>query len=137
VINTSGRPQAPRSVPPRSVLLVDDSELTCESVKVTLEDAGFTVFTLNSPFGFIKSVRENRPNVILIDVGLGTMNGTKLVGLARDHAAPNTAVLLYSGRTDAELERDSRECGADGYISKRLSSAELVRSVKSWAIRAR
>jgi DNA-binding response OmpR family regulator len=129
---TSGSPHAVRTV-----LLVDDSELTCESVKVTLEDAGFKVITLTGPFGFIKSVRENRPSIILIDVGLGTMNGTKLVSLARDHAPPNTAVLLYSGRTDAELDRDSRECGADGYISKRLSSAELVLNVKSWAIRAR
>jgi DNA-binding response OmpR family regulator len=118
------------------VLLVDDSELTCESVKVTLEDAGFTVFTLNGPFGFIKSVRENRPSVILIDVGLGTMNGTKLVRLARDHATPRTAIVLYSGRTDAELERDSVECGADGYISKRLSSSELVHRVREWATRA-
>jgi DNA-binding response OmpR family regulator len=128
----SGSPQMTRTV-----LLVDDSELTCESVKVTLEDAGFTVYTLNSPFGFIKSVRENRPAVILIDVGLGTMSGTKLVRLARDHAPPRTAVLLYSGRTDAELDRDARECGADGYISKRLSSGELVQNVKRWAAPAR
>ncbi|MBN1605987.1 MAG: response regulator [Polyangiaceae bacterium] len=129
---TSGSPPSARTV-----LLVDDSELTCESVKVTLQDAGFTVFTLNSPFGFIKAVREHRPRVILIDVGLGTMSGTKLVRLARDHSAPRTAIVLYSGRTDAELDRDSTECGADGYISKRLSSGELVQNVKRWAGMAR
>ncbi len=143
MIGTSGSPPRGRIAtsgsPPggRTVLLVDDSELTCESVKVTLQDAGFTVFTLNSPFGFIKSVRENRPSLILIDVGLGTMSGTKLVRLAHDHAAPGTPVLLYSGRTDVELERDSLECGANGYISKRTSSAELVQNVKKWLIRAR
>jgi DNA-binding response OmpR family regulator len=135
--STSGSPHSPRSIPPKPVLLVDDSELTCESVKVTLHDAGFSVLTLNSPFGFIKAVRENKPGVILIDVGLGTMSGTKLVHLARDHAPASTAVLLYSGRTDLELERDARESGADGYISKRLSSGELVQIVKQWAFRAR
>ena len=120
---------------PISVVLVDDSELTCESVKVTLEDSGIGVFTINGPFGFIKAVRERKPNVILIDVGLGTMNGTKLVQLARDHSAPGTKVLLYSGRSEAELARDVTESGADGYISKAISSGELVASVKTWASR--
>jgi DNA-binding NarL/FixJ family response regulator len=115
---------------------VDDSELTCESVKVTLGDAGMVVHTLTGPFGFIKLIRDSKPSVILIDVGLGTMNGSKLVRLARDHAVPGTRILLYSGRTTAELARDAAESGADGFISKSVSSAELVLSVKTWASRA-
>jgi DNA-binding NarL/FixJ family response regulator len=117
------------------VVLVDDSELTCESVRVTLGDAGIEVRTLNGPFGFIKLLREAKPVVIMIDVGLGTMNGSKLVRLARDHAAPGTKILLYSGRTPAELTRDAEESGADGFISKTVSSTELVLSVKAWATR--
>ena len=124
------------SAAPITVLIIDDSELTCESVKATLEDAGFIVVTLNSPFGFIKAVRECRPGVILIDVGLGSMNGTKLVRLARDHTATTTKILLYSGRTPGELERDARESGANGFISKSISSTELVASVRTWAARA-
>ena len=116
-----------------AVLVVDDSELACESVKVTLEEAGMTVHTLNGPFGFIRSVREHRPRVILIDVGLGTMNGTKLVGLARSHAPSNTKILLYSGRDDHELARDVEESGADGYINKRTDGEALVTSVSRWA----
>lgn len=121
---------------PFTVLLVDDSELTCESVKGTLEGAGLQVVTLGSPFGFIKSVREVRPKVILIDVGLGTVNGTKLVSLARSHSAPGTKILLYSGRSPTELDRDVQESGADGYISKSISGNELVATVKMWAARA-
>jgi DNA-binding response OmpR family regulator len=118
-----------------TVLLVDDSELTCESVRVTLEEAGFEVVTLNGPFGFIKAVRERNPKVILIDVGLGTMNGKKLVTLARDHAPASTRIVLYSGRPEEELKRDKAESGADGFISKRSSSAALVAEVTQWAAR--
>lgn len=127
---------AKESGAPISVVLVNDSELTCESVKVTLEDSGICVLTLNGPFGFIKAVHESKPSVILIDVGLGTMNGTKLVQLARDHSTPGTKILLYSGRSAAELKRDVKESGADGFISKAISSRELVTSVKTWASRA-
>lgn len=115
-----------------TVLLVDDSEATCEAVSTALQDAGFTVRTLNGPFGFIKAVRDNRPRLILIDVGLGTMNGTKLVHLARQHAPSVTKVLLYSGREDAELERDVRDSGADGFISKRAAGDALIRAVRQW-----
>lgn len=120
---------------PLSVLVVDDSVSTCESVKSTLEGAGFTVYTHNSPFGFIKVVRERQTGVILIDVGLGTMNGTKLVHLARDHSPAGTKILLYSGRTHAELERDVTESGADGFINKSVSGTELIASVRIWATR--
>ena len=122
---------------PITVLLVDDSELTCESVKVMLEDAGLKVFTHNSPFGFIKVVHESRPSVVLVDVGLGTMNGTKLVSLARDHTAAGTKILLYSSRTQAELQLDVTESGADGFISKGVSSRELVTSITRWVARTR
>lgn len=119
-----------------TVLLVDDSELTCESVRVTLEEAGFNVVTLNGPFGFIKAVRDSSPKVILIDVGLGTMNGKKLVSLGRGHAPTSTKILLYSGRPDDELQRDTVESGADGYISKRSTATMLVAEVAQWAARA-
>ena len=38
-----------------TVLIVDDSELACESVKHALKTVGCAVVALNSPFGFIRS----------------------------------------------------------------------------------
>lgn len=120
-----------------SILLVDDSELTCESIKTTLEEAGFSVTTLNGPFGFIKTVRQAQPALVLIDVGLGTMNGTKLVPLGRQHAPTHTRFLLFSGRDKEELARDVSASGADGFISKRESPTMLLMEVRKWLARAR
>jgi DNA-binding response OmpR family regulator len=113
------------------VLVVDDSEIACVMVQETLEAAGFRVLSLESAFGFIKLVREEAPSLILLDVGLASMNGTKLVALGRQHAPHHTRILLYSGRDEAGLQRDVQDSGADGFIHKSTTGQALVRAVRA------
>jgi DNA-binding response OmpR family regulator len=115
-----------------TVLVVDDSEVACEAAKHTLGSAGFEVIALNSPFGFIKAIREHDPAVILVDVGLGILNGGKLVNLGRQHATSGCAILLYSGRDAAQLKEDVQSSGADGFIQKSTTGKDLVLAVRKW-----
>lgn len=119
----------------KPILVVDDSEIACEAVKLTLESVGYRVIALSSPFGFIKTVREQVPSLILLDVGLAVMSGTKLVQLARQHAPAGTPIVLYSGRDEQELQADVRESGADGFITKRTTGRALVLAVRAYLSR--
>jgi len=114
------------------VLVVDDSEIAREALRDTLEASGLRVITLESAFGFIRTLREKEPSLILLDVGLASMNGTKLVQLGRDHAPRGAKVVLYSGRTPEELAVDARDSGADGFISKRTTDRALVLAVQGF-----
>jgi two-component system, OmpR family, response regulator len=114
------------------VLVVDDSEIAREAVRDTLESSGLRVSTLESAFGFIRTLREKEPALVLLDVGLASMNGTKLVGLGREHAPRGTKVVLYSGRSPEELAVDARDSGADGFISKRTTDRALVLAVQGF-----
>jgi two-component system phosphate regulon response regulator PhoB len=120
-----------------TVLVVDDSELVCESVKHTLEPTGMAVVALNSPFGFIKTIREHQPSLILLDVGLGILNGAKLVQLGRKNAPPGCPILLYSSRDAAMLQVDVAASQADGFITKSTTGKEFVTAVMGWISRAR
>ncbi|HEX5099216.1 MAG TPA: response regulator [Polyangiaceae bacterium] len=115
-----------------TVLVVDDSELACETVKHTLGEAGLNVIALNSPFGFIKAIRESGPAVILVDVSLGILNGAKLVRLGRQHAPPGCSLLLYSSRDPSVLEQDVISSGADGYITKSTTGRDFVAAIDRW-----
>ena len=115
------------------VMLVDDSEVACEAVRHALTSAGAEVVALNSPFGFIRAVRESNPQVILLDVGLGSLSGTKLVELGRQHAPRGCVILLYSGREVGTLSEDAVSCGADGYIPKGVTGVALIEAVRQWA----
>lgn len=114
------------------VVVVDDSEIAREAVKDTLVASGYQVVTLESAFGFIRTLRERQPALILLDVGLASMNGTKLVQLARQHVPTGTRIILYSGRSPEELAVDARESGADGYISKRTTGRAFVLAVQGY-----
>lgn len=116
----------------RVVLVVDDSELACESVKHTLGAAGITVVALTSPFGFIKAIREHQPALLLIDVGLGILNGAKLVQLGRKNAPLGSPILLYSGRDAATLQKDVDSSQADGFITKSTTGDDFVKAVSGW-----
>jgi len=113
-------------------LVVDDSEIAREAVKETLESSGLRVITLESAFGFIRTLREKEPALILLDVGLASMNGTKLVQLGRDHAPRGAKVVLYSGRTQEELAGDAKDSGADGFISKNTTDRALLLAVQGF-----
>ena len=121
----------------RTVLIVDDSELACESVKHTLGQAAIAVVALNSPFGFIKAIREHQPALLLIDVGLGILNGSKLVQLGRQNAPASCPILLYSGRDAATLQQDVSSSQADGFITKSTTGDDFVKAVRGWIERAR
>jgi PleD family two-component response regulator len=116
----------------RTVLVVDDSELACEAAKHTLAQVGLDVVALTSPFGFIKTIREVQPSLILVDVSLGILNGAKLVQLGRRNAPPDCPILLYSSRDAGLLEQDVASSGANGYITKNTTGKDFIAAVLRW-----
>ena len=131
-MTSTGKLSSGKIASPPLVLVVDDSELSRLVVQETLERAGFRVMALESAFGFIKLVREQAPSLILLDVGLASMNGTKLVELGRQHAPRHTRIVLYSGREEGALAQDVRDCGANGFIHKSTTDQALVRAVRTF-----
>jgi DNA-binding response OmpR family regulator len=127
------------SVPPGprrpTVLVIDDSEVACEAVKHALRGEAVDVLALNSPFGFIKAIRESELCLLLVDVGLGSMNGAKLVHLGRQHVPAGCPILLYSSRETDLLEQDVAESGADGFIPKTLTGQAFVDAIRRWLYR--
>jgi DNA-binding response OmpR family regulator len=117
---------------PRKVLLVDDSEICCDYVRLVLEGFGYAVITMNSHFGFVKTLRDDKPDLVLVDVTMPIMSGTKLVELALKKRTNQCSIVLYSDRDESELAGLAASCGADGYIKKTSNDMELFRSVSRY-----
>jgi DNA-binding response OmpR family regulator len=113
----------------RKILVVDDSEIACDFVRSVLEEAGYGVLTLNSHFGFVKLLREEKPELILIDVTMPVLSGPKLVELARTKRVLECPIVLYSDRDEDDLTELAAQCGADGYIKKSSDPADLLSAV--------
>lgn len=106
-------------------------------MKDTLGETGIDVIAIDSPFGFVKAIRDHRPDLVLIDVALGIFDGRKLVELGRKNVSADCVLLLYSTRDTFLLADDVAASKADGFISKRTTGQGLVRAVNEWLERGR
>ncbi len=113
------------------VLLVDDSPLVLESVRHTLESAGYQVVALQNPLQVPSAVRRERPDLVLIDVNMPAVQGDIVAKIVRDHGlAKSIQVLLFSDQPSSELALKAERCGADGFIEKRAGESALLSRVR-------
>ncbi len=73
--------------------------------------------------------REHRPDVMLLDISLGGMDGIETVRHLR-HEFPGARVLMLTSSEAEEDIRHALEAGASGYVTKNVRRAELVESIR-------
>ncbi|MFB7943534.1 response regulator [Kitasatospora phosalacinea] len=112
------------------VLVVDDSEVIRQLIRVNLELEGFEVVTAADGAECLEVVRRVAPDVVTLDVVMPRLDGLRTA--ARLRAARETAhlpIAIVSACTPADLER-GESVGVDGYLAKPFDPAELVALVR-------
>lgn len=109
------------------VLVVDDSAVIRELIKVNLELEGIEVVTCADGEEALRLVLEVRPDAITMDVVMPRLNG--LDAAERIRSDPETAdipiVVVTARAGQADLDR-ARDIGVEGYLTKPFEPAELV-----------
>jgi DNA-binding NarL/FixJ family response regulator len=115
---------------PLRCLLVDDSDAFLRAASVLLEREGVTVAGLASNTAeALRQARALRPDVILVDIGLGDESGFDLARLlAQDGRGSKAAVIMISARAEADYTELTAESQAAGFLAKsELSAREIGR----------
>lgn len=114
------------------VLLAEDDYTMVSLLKTLLAMEGFAVVTaLDKKEGFLEVVRQERPDVILLDVHLGDRNGLDLVReLRADPQLKSTRVIMCSG---INMEAECLAGGADDFLLKPYVADDLLRKLRAWA----
>ena len=103
----------------KTVFIVDDSEIVLDVARAALESANFRVETMGNWAELSEFLKREVPDLILMDVRMPDAYGdTALMFFKETHGIENTPIYLFSDLPLEELEERSRECHADGYISK-------------------
>ncbi|WP_345698969.1 response regulator [Kitasatospora terrestris] len=112
------------------VLVVDDSEVIRQLIRVNLELEGFEVVTAADGAECLEVVRRVAPDVVTLDVVMPRLDGLRTA--ARLRAAPDThrlPIAIVSACTQADLHR-GESVGVDGYLAKPFDPADLVALVQ-------
>jgi CheY-like chemotaxis protein len=116
---------------PIRCLLVDDNEAFLEAASVLLEREGLTIVGVASSIAeALRQARALRPDVILVDIGLGDESGFDLAQiLARDGQGGQGVgadVILISARAETDYTDMLAESPAAGFLAKSELSARGI-----------
>jgi len=112
-----------------SVLIVDDDPGVLDVVAFTLRREGFDVDEERDGPAALEAARARRYDIVILDVMLPQLSGTDVCRALR--AESEVPILMLTAR-DAEVDRVlGLELGADDYVTKPFSTAELLSRVRA------
>jgi DNA-binding response OmpR family regulator len=111
------------------ILIVDDEPKITQLVRDYLERSGFAVITARDGREAVMRARTDRPDLIVLDLGLPDLDGLDVTRqLRRDSQVP---IIMLTARDDEADRVAGLELGADDYVTKPFSPRELVARVRA------
>jgi DNA-binding NarL/FixJ family response regulator len=113
------------------VLLADDQELIRQSLEIVLSSKeGITITeVVANGQEVIRSVRKNRPDVILMDIRMPVMDGVQCTEIIKQRY-PDIKIIVLTTFDDDEYIFSALRHGASGYLLKGISMDELVGAIR-------
>jgi len=112
-----------------TIVVVDDEPSIADLVSMYLEREGFRVLQAGTGEAGLQAFRTHRPRLVVLDVGLPDVDGLEVCKRIRQSS--QIPVIFLTARAD-EVDRVlGLELGADDYVTKPFSAAELVARVKA------
>ena len=113
---------------PLRCLIVDDNALFLDAATSLLEREGVTVVAVaSSSADALRQVRQLRPDVVLVDIMLGSENGADLARQLADVHPGAPAVILVSSNAEADVAALIKGAPAAGFVPKSRLSASAIR----------
>ncbi|WIE78844.1 response regulator [Curtobacterium sp. MCSS17_016] len=111
------------------VLIADDDAQLVRALSVTLSARGYDVVTARDGREAIDAVITERPDLVLLDLGMPRLDGIGVLEGVR--AWSQVPVLVLSGRTDSSDKVDALDAGADDYVTKPFQMDELLARLRA------
>jgi DNA-binding response OmpR family regulator len=120
---------------PAPILVVDDDPKIVSLVKTYLEREGFRVVAASDGQSALRAFNEIDPGLIVLDLMLPELDGFALMRIVRERST--VPIVMLSARAQVADRVYGIHEGADDYLAKPFSPAELVVRVKAVLRRAR
>ncbi len=115
-----------------SVLIVEDEAAIVTLLRYNLEREGFRVYSTGDGEEAVALVKEVRPDIVVLDWMLPSMSGIDVCRQLRWHAETKaTPIIMLSARGEEGDRIRGLDAGADDYLVKPFSPAELVARIRA------
>ena len=112
------------------VLVVDDESQIVNIIQFTLEHNDFEVLVALDGQEGLQIAREEKPDLIILDLMLPKIDGYKVCRLLKfDKKYRHIPIILLSARSESEDRALGRQVGADDFLGKPFEGEELVAKI--------
>ena len=115
--------------PRHRILVVDDEPRMIRFIQMNLELEGYQVSQASNGFEALNKLRDDLPDLVILDVMMPDMDGFETLRLLREVSA--VPVIMLTVKADEEDKVRGLELGADDYVTKPFSPKELSSRVKA------
>ncbi len=113
----------------KKVLVVEDEQAIAEAVRARLASEGYNITVASDGPRAIQAVREDAPDLVVLDLMLPGMDGLEVCGeIQKERWIP---VLMLTARTEEADKVAGLAVGADDYLTKPFSMRELVARIRA------
>jgi two-component system KDP operon response regulator KdpE len=116
-------------VKPVTVLVVDDEPPIRRFLRTSLAASDYRVVEAEDAAGALRSMAVEKPDLVILDLGLPDKSGIELIGEIRKTST--TPILVLSARHDERSKVAALDLGADDYISKPFGTAEMMARLRA------
>ncbi|APH13073.1 hypothetical protein ASJ33_07850 [Dehalococcoides mccartyi] len=111
------------------ILIVEDDAKTVELVRLYLARDGYRVLAASDGITGLDIARQNKPDLIILDIMLPGMNGIEICRQLRLESG--VPVIMLTAKTQDDDKLQGLDTGADDYITKPFSPRELAARVRA------
>ncbi|MBD1387765.1 response regulator [Mucilaginibacter rigui] len=114
----------------RRILAVDDDHDILEVLQFILEDSGYKVDTLSDGRQLMDTIQEKHPDLILLDIMLGNMDGRELCKEVKRQAATQKIPVIMISASHNIADSLKQENGPNDFVAKPFDINVLLDSIK-------
>jgi two-component system KDP operon response regulator KdpE len=112
-----------------SVVVIDDEPAICRALRINLAARDFGVSVAHDGASGLATVARERPDVVILDLGLPDMDGVDVIHGLRGWTS--TPIIVLSAREQEAAKVAALDAGADDYVTKPFGMDELLARVRA------
>lgn len=115
----------------KKILIAEDDKAIVDVVRIILENEGYEIFTADRSKRVHEIIKENRPDVILMDIWLFGEDGGEIAKSIKAKSPTSTIPLVLMSANN-ETEKITKEVGANDFLLKPFDIDDLLHIVRKY-----
>ena len=114
------------------IVVIEDNQINIDLIRYQLKVEGFEIIIKKTGGEGLKVIIEEKPDLILLDIGLPDIDGFELCKILRSNEkTKNYPIIMLTARVEDSDRIEGLKLGADDYITKPYNAEELILRIRN------